>query len=369
MSANHTARGAWTVRLPGRVSFRLRRRGLGYGLASAAAALAIVAVLLLVGAYPIAPPDVADALFYGTGERLAVHFVTQERLPQAVLALLAGAAMGASGAIFQSLARNPLASPEIIGFTSGASTGAILTIAFTGGTALVAPGAITGGLATALAVYLLAYRDGNDAVRLVLVGLGVTAMLGSVNSYLLTRSDLRTAQDAHLWLIGSLNGRGWESVAILGPAAALLLTAACLLGRRLRMLELGDEAAVGLGLRPDRSRLALAVVGVALCGATVAATGPIPFIALVAPQIASRLARIPGTGPGAAALTGAVLLGAAHLVSGRIFPVAVWWSETFPALALAEPDSAAIGVPVGATCSVLGGLYLTVLLVRRWKAR
>lgn len=368
MSETKTYReGTWTVRVAAAVSFRIRRRGVYYGIACVAVAFGVVVALLLVGAYPIAFTGVVDALFYGTGDRLAVHFVNRERLPQAVLALLAGASMGASGAIFQSLARNPLASPEIIGFTSGAATGAVLTIAFTGGTALVAPGAIGGGLATACAVYLLSYKGGSDTLRLIMVGLGVTAMLGSVNSYLLTRSDLRTAQDAHLWLIGSLNGKGWDEVAILGPAAAVLLPAAVALGRRLRMLELGDAMATGLGVRPDRTRLALAVLGVALCGATVAAVGPVPFIALAAPQIAARLARTPGMGVVGSALTGAVLLAAAHLVSGQLFPALVRWGEAFPALAIADPASVHLGVPVGAVCSVLGGLYLVALLTRRWR--
>lgn len=361
--------GSWTLRISRRASFQIHRRTSFYVLICLMASLGILLTLLLVGAYPVSVGEVGDALFFGTGDRLAVHFVNQERLPQALLALLAGATMGTSGAIFQSLARNPLASPEIIGFTSGAATGAILTIALTGGSALIAVGALGGGLVVACVVYLLAYRGGNDAVRLVLVGLGVTAMLGSVNSYLLTRSDLRTAQDAHLWLIGSLNDRGWEPVAILSGCALLLFPCALALGRRLRLLELGDDLAISLGGTPNRSRLALAVVGVLLCAATVAATGPIPFIALVAPQIAARLARTHGTGLASSAITGAVLLATAHLVSGQLFPALVWWGDRFPALAIADPDSANTGVPVGATCAVLGGLYLVTLLFTRWRAR
>ncbi|MEU3207450.1 iron chelate uptake ABC transporter family permease subunit [Streptomyces cyaneofuscatus] len=207
-------------------------------------------VSLCVGAYPVTVPEVGRALFYGTGDRLAVHFVNQERLPQALLAILVGCALGISGAIFQSVSRNALASPDVIGFDSGAATGAILVIVtFGGAAASVAAGAVAGGLATALAVSVLASRGGLHGIRLVLIGLGVTAMLGSVNSYLLTRSSLNDAQSAHIWLVGTLDGRGWSSVQTMAVALAVLLPLALLYGRRLRMMELGGDLATGPGVR------------------------------------------------------------------------------------------------------------------------
>ncbi|MEV8001055.1 iron chelate uptake ABC transporter family permease subunit [Streptomyces parvus] len=123
----------------GRVSFRMHRRtALVSGGALLLAALLLLASLC-VGSYPVPVPDVARALFYGTGDRLAVHFVNQERLPQALLAILAGCALGMSGAIFQSVSRNALASPDVIGFNSGAATGAILVIVTFGGAAARRP--------------------------------------------------------------------------------------------------------------------------------------------------------------------------------------------------------------------------------------
>ncbi|WP_217198139.1 FecCD family ABC transporter permease [Streptomyces buecherae] len=355
----------------GRVSFRAHPRTAwvcGVGLLVSGL---LLTVSLCVGAYPVPVPDVARALFVGTGDRLAVHFVNQERLPQALLAILVGGALGISGAVFQSLSRNPLASPDVIGFNSGAATGAIVVIvAFGGSAAQVATGAIGGGLLTALVVYLLASKGGVHGVRLVLIGLGVTAMLGSVNSYLLTRSTLNSAQNAHIWLIGTLSGRTWGSVRTMVVALLVLLPATVLLGRRLRMLELGDELASGLGLRVDQARLALTVLGIGLCGVAVASAGPVPFVALAAPQIAARLTRSPGVSVAAAGVTGAALLSAAHLASNQFFAVLAWVGDRVPWLAVVDDSQRNSQLPVGVTTAVLGGLYLAwVLFNRRGEGR
>ncbi|MCS0634796.1 iron chelate uptake ABC transporter family permease subunit [Streptomyces sp. LP05-1] len=350
----------------GRVSFRLHRRT---ALVSAAALLLCAALLLAslcVGAYPVPLPAVADALFYGTGDRLAVHFVNQERLPQALLAILVGAALGVSGAIFQSISRNALASPDVIGFNSGAATGAILVLVTVGSAAsTVAAGAIAGGLLTALVVSALASRGGLHGIRLVLIGLGVTAMLGSVNSYLLTRSDLNDAQNAHVWLVGTLAGRGWSSVNTMALALLVLLPLALLLGRRLRMLELGDELASGLGLEVNRARLALTVLGIGLCGVAVASAGPIPFVALAAPQVAVMVSRSPGVSVAASAAMGAVLLSAAHLASGQFFAALAALDAQIGWIDVVSESRRNNLLPVGVTTGVLGGVYLAWVLFRR----
>ncbi|MBK3560709.1 iron chelate uptake ABC transporter family permease subunit [Streptomyces sp. MBT56] len=350
----------------GRVSFRMHRRtALVSGGALLLAALLLL-VSLCVGSYPVPVPDVARALFYGTGDRLAVHFVNQERLPQALLAILAGCALGMSGAIFQSVSRNALASPDVIGFNSGAATGAILVIVtFGGAAASVAAGAIAGGLVTALLVSVLASRGGLHGIRLVLIGLGVTAMLGSVNSYLLTRSSLNDAQNAHIWLVGTLNGRGWSSVQIMAVALLLLVPLALLFGRRLRMMELGDDLATGLGVRVNRSRLALTVLGIGLCGVAVASAGPIPFIALAAPQIAVMVSRSPGVSLVSAGAVGAGLLSAAHLASSQFFSALVWADRQVGWIQVVEESQRNNLLPVGVTTAVLGGVYLAWVLFKR----
>ncbi|MFE0153639.1 FecCD family ABC transporter permease [Nonomuraea sp. NPDC059007] len=358
---------AWPVRLwSGRISFRAHRRTVFISAAALLLAGLLLLVSLCVGTYPVTLPEVAEALFHGTGDRLAVHFVNQERLPQALLAILAGAALGTSGAIFQSVSRNPLASPDVIGFSSGAATGAILVIVlFSGAAAAVAAGAVAGGLVVALLVSVLASRGGLHGIRLVLIGLGVTAMLGSVNSYLLTRSALNDAQNAHVWLVGTLNGRDWSSVRIMAVAMAVLLPVALLLGRRLRMLELGDELATGLGVAVNGSRLALTMVGIGLCGVAVASAGPIPFVALAAPQIALLAGRAPGVSLMSAATVGAALLSAAHFVSSQFFPALVWIDERIGWVEVAGESQRNNLLPVGVTTAVLGGMYLAWVLFRR----
>ncbi|MEV4876354.1 FecCD family ABC transporter permease [Streptomyces cyaneofuscatus] len=350
----------------GRVSFRMHRRtGLVGGGALLLAGLFLL-VSLCVGAYPVTVPEVARALFHGTGDRLAVHFVNQERLPQALLAILAGCALGVSGAIFQSVSRNALASPDVIGFNSGAATGAILVIVLSGGAAAsVAAGAVAGGLATALVVSVLASRGGLHGIRLVLIGLGVTAMLGSVNSYLLTRSSLNDAQNAHIWLVGTLNGRGWSSVQTMAAALTVLLPLALLFGGRLRMMELGDDLATGLGVRVNRSRLALTVLGIGLCGVAVASAGPIPFIALAAPQIAVMVSRSPGVSLLSAGAVGAGLLSAAHLASSQFFTFLVWADGRIGWLQVVEESQRNNLLPVGVTTAVLGGVHLAWVLFKR----
>ncbi|SCK53982.1 MULTISPECIES: FecCD family ABC transporter permease [unclassified Streptomyces] len=350
----------------GRVTFRVHPRTAVVSLAALVLALLSLVVSLCVGAYTVPLPDVAQALFHGTGDRLAVHFVNHERLPQALLAALVGAALGVSGAIFQSISRNPLASPDVIGFNSGASTGAILAIVtLGGGAATVATGAVAGGLMTAFLVFVLAGRGGLHGVRLVLVGLGVTAMLGSVNSYLLTRSSLDNAQNAHIWLVGTLNGRGWSSVQMMAVALAVLFPATVLLGRQLRMLELGDDLASGLGVRVDRVRLALTVLGIGLCGVAVASAGPIPFVALAAPQIAAMLTRGPGVSVLSAGTVGAALLSAAHLASAQLFTALAWVGDLLGPLRLVDESQRNNQLPVGVTTAVLGGVYLAWVLFKR----
>jgi len=329
------------VRRPG--LGRLRPRGRR---AVATAAVALVAVVVAVlalglGDYPLSPPEVLRALLGGDGP--ASTIVLQWRLPRVLAALLFGAALGASGAVFQSLTRNPLGSPDVIGFSTGAYTGAILVIvsgaASTIGTAL---GALAGGLATALVVYLLAWRRGVHGLRLIIVGIAVTALLHSVNSWLLLRAQAEVALSASFWGAGSLALVGWPQLL---PAAALLAVLAVLvagLARPLRQLELGDDAARAHGLRAEGTRLALVLVGVALTAVVTASTGPIIFVALAAPQLARRVVRSAGVPLLGAALVGGLLLLVADVVAQHV--------TTTP-------------VPVGLVTLVIGGAYLISLLV------
>jgi iron complex transport system permease protein len=333
----------------GRARIVLPRRPIVAGALIALAALAAAVAGLMLGDYPLSAGAVLRALA-GAGDPGASFVVETLRLPRVVCALLVGGALGVAGAIFQSITRNPLGSPDIIGFTYGSSAGAVAMITIVGATqTAVALGSIGAGLLTALAVYALAYRGGVQGYRLVLVGIGVGMMLLALTDYLLTRARLEDAQQAAAWIAGSLNGRGWEEAVPLAVGMVVLLPAGLALSRPLAMLELGDDAASALGVAVERTRLSLALVAVGLTALATAAAGPIGFVALAAPQIARRLTRAAGPGLLTAGLMGALLLQAADLAAQRLL--------------------APRQLPVGVMTAAIGGLYLAWLLAHEWRAR
>ncbi|MFC4563093.1 FecCD family ABC transporter permease [Nocardiopsis mangrovi] len=337
------------VRLAGgRFSFVLRPRiAVVYG-AMGAAVTAVFAVSLMTGDFDIPLPRVLLALA-GRGERLDLFFVQGVRLPRAWAAVLVGAALGVAGAVFQSLSRNPLGSPDIIGFTGGAATGAVAAILVFGGSMLqVSFGAVAGGVLTGALVYLLAMKNGVQGYRLILVGIGINAMLLSVRDYLITRADLTDAMTAQVWMIGSLNGRSWGEVTAVAIGAGLLVPLVLALGPRLRLMEMGDQTAHALGVPVQATQAVALVAASALTGVAIAVAGPIGFIALAAPQLARRVARTGGTALFGAGLMGALLLISADLVSQR---------------ALAPTQ-----LPVGAVTAIIGGGYLVWLLHREWRS-
>ncbi|MBA9002602.1 FecCD family ABC transporter permease [Thermomonospora cellulosilytica] len=325
----------------GALSVRWEPRAAAVGVALLAVGLAAAVFVVGTGDFPIPAPEVVRALA-GQGDAATTFIVTELRLPRAVAGLLAGLALGISGAIFQSMSRNPLGSPDLIGFTTGASTGALLQIlVLGGGTASIAVGSVSGAVCTAAAVYALSYRGGGvNGHRLVLIGVGAAAMLEACNSYLITRAELRDAYEAAFWLTGSLNNRGWEHAVPLALALAVLVPPALAYGGRLKMGELGDDAAQALGVPVQRSRAILVAAGVGLIAAATTAVGPVPFVALAAPQLARRLTRRTGPHLLSAGLMGAALLAVSDLISLKL-PAAV---------------------PVGVVTGTLGGLYLVWLL-------
>ncbi|MFD5554195.1 FecCD family ABC transporter permease [Streptomyces sp. NPDC127068] len=308
-------------------------------------ALVSAVVALRFGDYVLTIGEVAAALT-GSGAEFHRTVVVQWRLPVVTAALVFGALLGVGGAIFQSLTRNPLGSPDVIGFDAGSYTAVVLSLLVFGGGAYwsVAGAAVVGGLATAFLVYALAYRRGVQGFRLIIVGIGVSALLGSVNAYLISRADLTDALTIGFWGAGSLTRVTWNGMALSLAVTVLIVLAAALLAPSLRHLELGDDAAVTQGTRVGAVRLALLVVGVATTALVTAAAGPIGFIALVAPQLARRLTRSPGVRLLPAAAMGAALLSAAHVL----------------ALLVARSYRP---VPVGLITVCLGGLYLIRLLI------
>ncbi|RFU84402.1 hypothetical protein DY218_22335 [Streptomyces triticagri] len=336
--------GARVLRV-GRVSLRMRPRGLLVSIGLLVIAAVMFAVGCATGDYPLSLMSVVRALA-GGGDSGTRFIVMNLRVPRGLDGLLVGAALGVSGALFQSVTRNPLGSPDIVGFGNGAATGALLSLLWwQGGPAETSVAAFTGGTVVACLVHVICRKDGLQGHRLIIVGIGVSAMAYSFNAWLLSRAELQDAETAQLWLTGTLNGRGWENVTPVAVSLVVLLPLAMAQGRRIGILSLGDEPASALGMSPSRTRLLALTTGVALVGVATASAGPITFVALAAPQIARRLTHDPGPGIAVSALTGAVLLQGAD--------VAVQWMVP------------SVEVPAGLATGLGGGVYLAWLLTRR----
>lgn len=225
------------------MGLRVDLRSVAVCLTLALIAIAIGLLALATGSYQLSLDQVLSALT-GGASGIERDIVVEWRLPRVVAALAFGAALGVSGAMFQSLTRNPLASPDVIGFATGSYTGALVVILLIGGSyASIAVGALVGGIATAVLVYVFAYRRGVQGFRLIIVGIAVSAVLGSVNTWMMLKAELEVAMAAAAWGAGSLNAVTWEQVLIGGTVIVVLLAGAGLVSRPMRQLELGDDAA------------------------------------------------------------------------------------------------------------------------------
>lgn len=270
--------------------------------------------------------------------------VGELRLPRAVLAILAGFAFGIAGVSFQTLLRNPLASPDIIGISNGAGAAAvfgIVVLSLNG--PVVSLLALGGAIVTAGAIYLLSIKNGFAGTRLILIGIGIAAMLQSIISYMLSRAASWDIQTAMQWLTGSLNNASWERVMPLAIAAAVLMPLLLSQGRALGAMQLGDDSASGLGVRVNTTRLLFILGAVALLAFATAACGPIAFVAFMAGPIAARI-----TGPGANLLLPSAFVGAVLVLGGDLIGQFAFGER----------------YPVGVITGVLGAPYLIFLLIR-----
>jgi iron complex transport system permease protein len=343
-------------RTAGRVGFRLavppvsgllRPRLLVVCLGLAVAAFLLFAVETSIGDISLPLTDVLRALVGASdpGTELIVH---ELRLPRSLAGLLVGIAFGVSGALLQTLTRNPLASPDMMGITQGAGTAVVagIVLGWDGGLSTQALG-LGGALLAALLVYALAWKRGTSGYRIVLVGVGVAWICTSATDYLMARGQRFQAQAALGWLVGNLNGRTWQQITPLAVAMAVLLPSALLLGRLLRTLELGDDVARGLGTRVQTVRVTVLLAAVGLVAFGTATAGPVAFVALAAPQVAQRLAGTAFPPPMGAGLTGAVMVLGSDLVARRLIDTEL---------------------PVGIVTGVLGAPVLLWLLVRANRA-
>lgn len=321
---------------------RLRRRGLVLAVLGTAVCLGF-ALALVIGQIVIPPGTIWQVL---RGEQVggASFTVMDLRLPRAVLAILAGAAFGLGGSAFQTLLRNPLASPDIIGISAGASASAVFCIVVLSIKGpVVSVYAVAAGLGVALLIYLLSWRDGVTGARLILVGIGLSAMLQSLTAYVLSRAPAWSLQEALRWLSGSVNGAQIEQAAPL--ALALVLCGGLLWSRAgdLETLRMGDEAAAGLGVRLAATRIGVILAGVGLVAVATASAGPIAFVAFLSGPIASRITGRDGPILLPAAGIGALLVLVCDFAGQFLLPARY---------------------PVGVVTGVLGAPYLVYLIIR-----
>jgi iron complex transport system permease protein len=321
---------------------RARRRTWVIGiLITLIAAVALISLMVGNTFYPLG--DVVGVIF-GQDVAGATFTVGRLRLPRVVLAIVVGLSFGLAGVAFQTMLRNPLASPDIIGISAGSGAAAAFAIVMLGlSGAAVSAFAIVAGLAVAVAVYALAFRGGGAGTRLILIGIGLAAMLESVTQYVLSRAGQWDLQEATRWLTGSLNGASWEQV--LPALAALVVLGPLLLsrGRDLQSLQLGDDTAAALGVRVERTRIVVIIAAVGLIAFATAATGPIAFVAFLSGPIAARIVGPNGSMLLPSALVGALLVLTADIVGQYLL---------------------GLRYPVGIVTGVLGAPYLVYLIIR-----
>ncbi|MFE0449725.1 FecCD family ABC transporter permease [Streptomyces sp. NPDC058914] len=336
------------VRL-GRVSFVWRPWMVCVTLLLATATFLVFCLSIGVGDFPIGLPQVIATIF-GRGEQVDEFVIMDLRMPRALAGLVVGIALGVSGAITQSIARNPLASPDILGITSGAGAVSVFLVTVSGGTAAaivdavgLSAAALAGGLGTGLLVYFLAWRRGVDGFRLILIGISVSAVMEALTTWLLVTADIRDVARAQAWLVGSLDDRSWDEVSVALWGTLVLLAVVSGVAFQFKPMHFGDEVAAGLGVRYATVRAVMLLCAVLLAGVAVSAAGPVPFVALVAPQVAMRLVRCPTPPMAASAVVGALLLIGSDLVARTALPITL---------------------PVGVVTAAIGGPFLVYLLVR-----
>ncbi|WP_173921974.1 iron chelate uptake ABC transporter family permease subunit [Agromyces sp. Marseille-P2726] len=323
---------------------RRRRREASVLLVTALVALVAATASLLLGAAGLTPGDVLAALV-GQGSPKAEFVIVRLRLPRVLAAVIAGSALGLGGALFQTTLRNPLASPDILGVTGGASLAAVGSMLLLGleGPA-VSLAAFAGALGVAALMWGLAWRGGLTGIRFVLVGIGLASIVGGLLGWLITRADVREASEALVWMVGGIASIAWPELATAGGAVAVLLVLTALFSPRMPLLALSDDSARSLGVGTTGARAVAITLGVALVAAATALAGPIAFVALVAAPIARAL-----VGHGQAALAASAVIGSTIVLVADL---------------VAQHAFVGTAVPVGIVTGLIGAPYLLWLIAR-----
>jgi iron complex transport system permease protein len=300
-----------------------------------------------VGDTSIHPLEVLRSLFgQVTGE---YDFILHRlRFPRALAAVFVGAALGISGAILQGIIRNPLASPDIIGITGGASVAAVAFLTYSAGQISIKwlpLAAIIGAVVISLIIYMLAWRGGVTAIRLVLIGIGISSAMSAATTLMLVMSSTFTAGKAYVWLTGSVYGASWQGVYTIVPATLLCMPFVLFFARSLNSQELGDDVAAGLGVSVQRHRFLLLLLSVVLAGIAVSVAGAIGFVGLIAPHIARKLVGRP--------------FGSLMLTSALIGGLLVFTADTMARTAFYPVD-----IPAGIFTAGIGAPFFIYLLFK-----
>lgn len=345
MNASSTPQGYGLLRL-GRLSLLWHRRSLAVGLA----------LLVLLGAAFVfclsgdgLGAGQAIAALLGQGDTFQQLLVRELRLPRLCAGVLSGAALGAAGCLMQTLARNRLATPGMVGLDNGATAFAVASIVAVPTSLAPSALALTGAATAAALTFLLAAGAGARGYRFIVVGLGIGALFGALTNLMLARADIDAANAAYPWTVGSLNARPPLAVWLLAGGLALGLPAARLLTRPLTAMRFSDSVAIGLGVRLGAMRIATLALSVALTGLAVAVAGPVGLVALIAPEAARYLGGQHGVPVLNAALAGALLT-----------LLADWLGRTL---------LAPIEIPVGIVMAVIGAPYLLWIILRQPSGR
>ena len=324
----------------GRRSVLITPRHVIVGLILLALSLAVAVVSLRLGKFPVTTQEVIDAL-QGQGRKIVQVVVVKWKLPRIVLGLVAGLALGVAGALFQTITRNPLGSPDLIGFSTGAQTGILISILLLPGSMLSASlASFIGGAAVGTVTYLVSLRGGFTGLRFILVGIAISSMLVSVNRWLLVRVDDDEGLGALKAITGTLGAARWPVVAPTCLAIGVTVVLILLASRHLQVLSLGEQVATILGSPTRRASAVLILLGTVLVAVVTMAAGPIGFVALVAPHLARLLTGSPQSPLLVSGLTGSLLMVGADLLSQLVLE----------------------SMPVSVVTNAVGGLYLMVAL-------
>ncbi|WP_017437610.1 FecCD family ABC transporter permease [Saccharococcus caldoxylosilyticus] len=341
-----------SLRVGKSISFLVDKKAITISLILLAVSVVIFLVSAGSGEMYISPLEVAKTLF-GNGSDMNEIVIYTFRLPRILVALLAGMSLAVAGAILQGMIRNPLASPDVLGITGGAAAAVVTFLSFfsdknnslTISIHWLPLGAFVGATVTALLVYMLAWKNGMAPLRLVLIGIAISALMQALTTLLMITGPIYRASQANVWITGSVYGASWKHVTLLAPWALILLAASWLSARKMNIQELGDELAIGAGVSLQKQRFFLLLLSTALTGGAVAFAGGIGFVGLMAPHMARRLV---GSSFGAllpaSALLGAILVMAADLAGRMLF--------------------APMEIPAGVFTAAVGAPYFIYLLYK-----